>query len=85
MVTIYKYQFEIKDEVVINMPAHSVVLCVGAQNNTPTMWVKVDTEFPTEAREFRIYGTGHKLDDNNYLRKYKGTIQLDGFVWHVFE
>lgn len=85
MKTVYKYNFEIADEVCIEMPLGADILCVQVQNDTPCIWALVDTEQPVQKRWFSVYGTGHPAP-NAYLREYVGTIQMMGgrLVWHVF-
>lgn len=85
MVTIHKYQFEISDRVEIEMPCGASVLSIQLQDGKPTVWAMVETTYSAETRVFRIYGTGHKLDLFATEGRYLGTIQLEGFVWHIFE
>jgi hypothetical protein len=84
MITIHKYQFKIADRIEIEMPIHSDILSIQLQNGIPTMWAKVDTSLQRVKRIFVVFGTGHEI---NSLFDYRhiGTIQLDGFVWHIFE
>ena len=84
MITIHKYQFEIADSIEIEMPIHSDILSIQLQNNKPTMWAKVDTSLQKVKRIFVVFGTGHEI---NSLFDYRhiGTIQMNGFVWHIFE
>lgn len=85
MITIHKYQFEIADSVVIEMPEGANVLSVQVQDGEPMMWAVVETTYCLKKKAFRIYGTGHKLDFFATEGKYIGTIQHNGFVWHIFE
>jgi hypothetical protein len=78
---IYKYQFEIKDELIIEMPQHSEILFIGVQEDIPCMWVRCDNSKPVVKRYFNVYGTGHEIRWN---QPHYGTIQLNGFVWHIF-
>jgi hypothetical protein len=81
MLTIYKYQFEIKDDIVIEMPEISDILSIQVQDGMPTMWARVDTNSKTFRRHFIVLGTGHEV---RLTLPYRGTIQLDGLVWHIF-
>jgi hypothetical protein len=85
MITIFKYQFLIADQVIISMPEGAKVLSVQVQNNTPTIWAMVVTESKPQNRQFRVYGTGNELDTFAINGKHLGTIQQNGFVWHIFE
>ncbi len=87
---IYKYQLETTDNQEIEMPVFAKVLTVQTQNETPCLWVEVNTEeTDTETRRFKIFGTGHPIirDCPNDSYKYIGTYQLLGgsFIGHVFE
>ena len=85
MLTIHKYQFEISGRVEIEMPVGASVLTIQLQDDKPTVWAMVETTYSMEARVFRIYGTGHKLDMFATEGRYLGTIQESGFAWHIFE
>ena len=83
MKTIYKYPLKLDDEQTIKLPAYSKPLTVQVQHGIVTLWALVDDR--NEAKEYhvRIHGTGNpatSADPKDYL----GTVQLDGFVWHVF-
>jgi hypothetical protein len=84
MITIYKYQFQIADRIEIEMPIHSDILSVQLQGNTPTMWAKVDTSLDLVKRIFLVFGTGHEIN-SIFDYRHIGTIQHNGFVWHIFE
>ena len=64
------------------MPKDAEILCVQIQGGFPRLWVKVDTEKDEIFRAFRFYGTGSDIFRDEI---YIGTVQLDGFVWHLFE
>lgn len=94
---IYKYPLRVVDSQLVLMPTGAKILSVQAQNGTLCMWAVVD-EMPenqsnvsVEYRTFYIFGTGnsipagmptHVVSDHKY---FIGTVQMDGFVWHVFE
>ena len=84
MITIYKYQFQIADKIEIEMPIHSDILAIQLQNGIPTMWAKVDTSLQKVKRIFVVFGTGHEIS-SVFDYRHIGTIQLNGFVWHIFE
>lgn len=85
-ITIYKYPLPINDRVTIPMPQHAQVLSVHVQNEVPCIWTLVNPQLPIEQREFRIYGTGHAVEDSD-LGKFVGTFLIRGgsLVFHVFE
>lgn len=73
---------------IINMPTGAMIMKVGVQVQGPVIWALVDSEQPTESREFMILGTGHPTDmlDSGSFR-YIGTFEERGgtLVWHLFE
>ena len=80
------WKYKIEPNIKIDMPKDSEILCVQTQFKKPCIWVMVNpNEKIMETREIEVFGTGHKMSDNN--RKYIGTFQVnDGmFVFHVFE
>jgi len=83
---IFKYQLDIKDEQILEMPKDAEILTVQNQRGWLCLWARVDPNFPKENRKIRVIGTGHPLYDKSYL-KYIGSAQFDNgyLVWHVFE
>jgi hypothetical protein len=86
MQTIYKYEFNIRDDIELVLPQGASFLSVQVQNETPCMWFKVDPSRKKIVRYFRIFGTGHPMEDS-FVDKYLGTFQMMGgtLVWHLFE
>lgn len=86
MKTIWKQEIE-PGKTEISLPKGSAVLTIQLDKKTerPTIWFLVpDTEAPKETRYFRIYGTGHAVDERLKLQ-YIGTFQMGPFVFHLFE
>lgn len=83
MKTIYKYELEIQDTQVITMPMNSKILSVQKQGLSVWLWAIVDTQFSNTYYTFNIVGTGNPMPDEP-IGDYIGTIQVNGFVWHVF-
>lgn len=68
------------------LPAKSQFLDVQMQHGLVTMWFLVDPNTPDkETRKFRIFGTGHGIEQNTDELMHMGTVQQDQFVWHIFE
>ena len=88
---IWKYEIEIRDDQVIDIPAHGEILHLGVQltlqKEIPCIWVKVNPYNKGVKRHFIVYGTGHSIDeDEDTVLSYIGTFQLtNGFVGHLFE
>ena len=86
MFTVWKFEFEVEDEVVITMPAEAIVLSVGTQKeNAVCIWAKVDdSQTRKEERKFYVRGTGHPIGKMEFGAKFLGTVIDSPFVWHVF-
>lgn len=83
---IWKYCLEITELQRVDMPADSQILSVANQNGTLCLWLLVDVSAKVSPRWFEIIGTGNRLNMNLGIeRKFIGTVQIDAFVWHVFE
>jgi hypothetical protein len=94
MKTIWKFSTlpggDFKEKFTLQMPKGAEILTIQTdqKNNHPTIWAIVDPEAEVEDRHFELYGTGHTIDDNMWIkRKYIGTYQYQKgeFVGHVFE
>lgn len=84
--SIWKYQLETVDSQTLLMPRGASILTVQTQNEIPCLWALVDPYESKEERVIEIFGTGHKVNDENGIR-YIGSYQLmsGAFVGHVFE
>lgn len=83
MDTIYKYPLQITDVQRVLMPSGAKILCAQVQGDQVCLWAEVDTEKETEPRIIMIVGTGDPWRSDYYT--YIGTVQLQGYVWHVYE
>jgi hypothetical protein len=86
MKAIWKKQIEITDIQLIALPENSKILCVQTQNEKPCIWFLNENveSIKTTTHTFRIYGTGHPVD--NEPGTYIGTFQIQGvLVFHLFE
>jgi hypothetical protein len=91
MQTIWKYELKVTDEQTVDMPSGAMILSVaavelgwdsGAIGAVLTVWARVDSEQPMEARTFFVVGTGNQMPKKGTV--YLGTVQMPPFVWHVF-
>lgn len=59
---------------------------VEVQDGSPYIWACVNPSAKSEPRQFRLYGTGHPIEEDCLL-KFIGTFQLFGgrLVYHLFE
>jgi len=86
METIYKYPLNnTSGKYDFMLPADAEVLLVKAQRNVPCIWVKLDTDKPMVSRKFRLYGTGHEIEENNLFHHGSFFMQEGRFVFHLFE
>jgi hypothetical protein len=96
MKSIYKYVLNIEDEPSILMPMGAQILSVDAQMDPSRvgdheqlcLWALVDPEAIPEGRHFRIYGTGHPVEEADLANsRFIGTVPMmnGSLIWHVFE
>ncbi len=89
MKTIWKYNLN-KDNITVEMPRDSKILCTDEQFGNVCIWVELDPSpsCPTEKRIFEIFDTGEThYEDMGISREYIGTVKLrNGDVLkHVYE
>jgi len=87
MISIWKYELDVRDSQTLLLPLDAEILSVGLQRGVICLWAKVDTEVEgREIHEFRIVGTGHPVPRSEES-KFLGTVIMDnvGLVFHVFE
>lgn len=87
MKTVYKYPFDVDDEIVIRLPIGAEILKLDVQRGQPCLWALVAPTAETEQRNFRLAGTGHPLPDWNRTWRFIDSFQmLDGdLVYHLWE
>ncbi len=84
MRTIWKYPIEITDRFVHDIPSGALFLTLASDPQL-AMWFEVDTDRPTEMRQFAVFGTGHLMQEDVSLT-YRGTVFVQSsLVFHVFE
>jgi hypothetical protein len=86
MKTVWKYELEITDKQIIQMPTEAEPLYVGWQHKRLCVWMLVDPATLLTQRIVRVVGTGHPVTWEEYDLQYAGTAVDDqlGFVWHVW-
>lgn len=83
---IFKYRLPTLDfGVSIQMRAGARILSVGFQDKHLYAWAMVDLEASLADRHIRVYGTGEPLGADIDAAVFLGTVQANGFVWHVFD
>lgn len=85
MKTIYKYPLKIQDTNHLSLPCGFKILTAQAQvqDGAIHLWAEVDTEEKANDHiTINIFGTGNPIFTNTGT--YINTVQLNGFVWHIF-
>ena len=82
---IFKYEIPLTDELIkIEMPEKSSICDINNQGDNLFLWAKVDIHAPLMTSKFKIFGTGHKIDNCEQLSFLKTVHMPNGLVWHVF-
>ena len=94
MKTVFKYAIPFSfSEISIFLPKNAKILKIDEQYNSLKerdvlyIWALIDkNETKYEERIFRIFGTGHLIEDDLEL-EYINTLftENDSLVWHIFE
>lgn len=90
---VYKYDVPHAANFVVSLPTGAEILDIQVQDDNIRMWALIDVDVDTyENRTFKLAGTGTpmKFDKGTKSRlgkgyKHIGTVQQDGYVWHIFE
>ena len=84
MKTIHKYQM--KDLVSpVMMPEGAEILAIQLQDSMICIWAMVDKDAQMIERYIVVCGTGQKLPEDMRGYKYITTLQMNVYVWHLFE
>jgi len=83
---IFKYHLAVTDFQQIEMPEDAEILSLQIQKGKLCLWALIDIDKVLKYREFRMFGTGHLIPNDENL-KYIGTFQLfdGGLMFHCFE
>ena len=90
MAVIHKYPIHPAEQIQhITVPYRSRIVSCGVQDGQMVVWVmKLDGKSHIENTTslwYMVVGTGWNIDDSEYHPKFRGTLQIDGYVWHVIE
>jgi hypothetical protein len=80
---IYKITLELTTYQDINLEYDAEILAIQPQDDDIVLWYKCTEGLHTIRRTIEIIGTGRTFEKAN--RKYLSTVQMSGFVWHIFE
>lgn len=84
MITIHKFAVVARGATEIETYKSFTILCIQTQDNTPFIWLEVDTTAPKVELNLWTYMTGEK---QTVCGEYLGTFQLDNgsYVGHVYK
>jgi hypothetical protein len=85
MNTIHKFKIEIVDEQVIEIDPFAKILSFQVQNGEAFIWALVNSNNVKVPYRFAIVGTGNPFIYDKSDARFIGTVQLNGFVWHLFQ
>lgn len=81
MKRIWKYPLKLTPMQVIDVPTPCKVLSAQIQNGEICLWI-IHEGGDLVQLDIYIVGTGHVVSPE--AESHLGTIQQDGFVWHIF-
>ena len=82
---VFKYEIPLTDELIeIEMPDNCAICEINHQGDSLFIWALVDIHAPLFTNKFKIFGTGHKIDDVEGMYFLKTVHMPNGLVWHVF-
>jgi hypothetical protein len=85
---IFRYDLDIEDEQLVDMPRSPQILSVAPHRFSPDraeIWALVDDQQPEVPVRFRVFGTGHPADAAAGCA-FIGTVPIHGgsLIFHVF-
>jgi hypothetical protein len=83
--TIWKFELQVIDHQIVNMPAFAEILTVQMQHDKVCLWARVNPDADREVRIIEIYGTGHAFASVSRQRRYIATFQMHSGDFHAFE
>lgn len=66
----------------LELPKEAKILHIADQYGYIRLWALVDPVASNETRTFQVFGTGQPVYP---AADYIGTLQMEPFVWHIFE
>ena len=86
MKAIHKYSLQRIGSQLVNVPHEIEIVSILEQDNVIVVYGIVDSEDKKFPREFRVYGTGHPLDEDIEDFRFLGTVSTENgaLMWHVF-
>ena len=84
MKTIWKFEIELRDDVVVAVPRGAEILSVQSQGGVVRAWYLVDPAQPKVVHHLKIKGAGQDCDDLDGY-SHLDTVQQGAYAWHVFK
>jgi len=84
MTRIHKYKLTLDGTQYVEIHDGFKHLSVQLRGDEICLWAMIDDESPTSECTFRIFGTGHPIEDPSVLRYIDTAQAWNGFIWHVF-
>lgn len=82
---VLKYPLKLAHSQSVDIHKGFHALSLQMQHGCPTLWAECDESAPIESVHVVIVGTGIPLPwTSARARDYLGSVQDDGYVWHVF-
>jgi hypothetical protein len=81
--TIWKYTLDLTDVQIVEMPYGATILTAQMQGQDINLWAEVEPDHYKKTRWIWICDTGNPVPDK--VLKYISTVQMDRFVWHIYE
>ena len=82
---VFKYEIPLIAAVIeLQIPDNYAICDINNQGDSIFIWALVDVHAPLVINKFKIFGTGHKIDDVEGLYFLKTVHMPNGLVWHIF-
>ena len=81
---VYKYPLTHEATPTIQIPSGYKILCFAYQADTPTVWALVNPDNDVEDVKFRLFGTGHEIEESPNTLEFIGTAMVGPYVFHLF-
>jgi hypothetical protein len=82
MPTIHKYPLLWGETFQLALYTGAEILTLQMQNDRPCVWVREQVSDMRQVLNLRWVGTGQEAPATS---RYLGTVQVGGYVWHLFQ
>ncbi|MDV3636722.1 hypothetical protein CMU84_16335 [Elizabethkingia anophelis] len=81
--TIHKYPLKLESKQQVDIPYPAKIIKAGVQDEKIFIWAICNPSFEPVTKIIEMFGTGENME--NAVRNHIDTVQINSFVWHVFE